>query len=1013
MISFLLHLAAAAPESTASARTITLDDRIEAQRRIEQVYWNHRVWPETNTSAKPRLSQVVGDDALRAKVEDSLRKSAALETLWQRPVTSFQLQAELDRLSRDTQAPELLRELYAALGNDPALIAETLARQTLVDRLIREWYASDERFHGEQARRAVAAREGAQTVDELRSMGGEYREITVRKRRPSQPPAHGVPEVSDLDWAHTLDDVARKFRTTSAAIPVRTLSELVEDKDRFYVTTVLSLRDDELTTAVASWPKRSFESWWGAERDAITAAKATTVATYSLARPGGVPREAGNWDGRYGVPPMRVAHVSVWTGTEMIVWGGWDGSPLFDGARYNPAIDSWIPISTGLNAPRAEVQTAVWTGEEMLVWGGTDAPTGRRYDPQTDTWCQMSLAGAPPSGVGFSTVWTGTEMILWGWSSPGVSGGEGAAYDPLFDSWRPTSTGPGTPSPRSTHTAVWTGSEMLVWGGSTTENTGGRYDPVLDRWIPIPDGPTAPSARRFHSAVWTGSEMIVWGGYADGAFLDTGGRFDPATVSWTPTSTGPGAPTARYEHQAVWTGSEMVVWGGFFNDGSWHYLNTGGRYDPASDRWAPTSTGPNVPRGRWSFTGVWTGREMIVWGGRNDRENLSSGGRYVPSSDTWIATSTGRGAPSSRNGHSAVWTGTELIVWGGFDNNDYTNDGGRYDLATAQWTPTSTSGAVPAIRSGHVAVWTGTEMIVWGGGSGPSFSPLNSGGRYDPTMDLWTAMPSALEPRFGHSGVWTGSSMIVWGGFGSGRDALNSGGRFFPSTNVWAPTSTSASAPAPRGFHGAVWTGTEMIVWGGQGSFGGLAYLATGGRYSPAGNSWTATSTAGVPEGRVGHATGWTGSAMVIWGGFAAENCLDSGGRYSPAANTWAATSRGANVPLARFATAAWTGREFIVWGGSNERLTMGTGARYDPTGNRWSTVPTEENTPSARDGHSLTWTGTAMLVWGGYRVDNGVYRYCAGPCVEPWIERPSRFDAKRKFPSRRCGRPRYLSVLP
>jgi serine protease len=36
------------------------------------------------------------------------------------------------------------------------------------------------------------------------------------------------------------------------------------------------------------------------------------------------------------------------------------------------------------------------------------------------------------------------------------------------------------------------------------------------------------------------------------------------------------APTARVGHSAVWTGSEMIIWGGF--DSSFQLVNTGGRY---------------------------------------------------------------------------------------------------------------------------------------------------------------------------------------------------------------------------------------------------------------------------------------------------------------------------------------------------------------------------------------------------------------------------------------------------
>ncbi|PYJ31882.1 MAG: galactose oxidase, partial [Verrucomicrobia bacterium] len=88
-------------------------------------------------------------------------------------------------------------------------------------------------------------------------------------------------------------------------------------------------------------------------------------------------------------------------------------------------------------------------------------------------------------------------------------------------------------------------------------------------------------------------------------------------------------------------------------------------------------------------------------------------GRYNPGTDSWTATST-TGAPAARLRHTAVWTGTEMIVWGGTDNSSFLNTGGRYNPGTNSWTATSTTSA-PAARDFHTAVWTGSEMIVWGG----------------------------------------------------------------------------------------------------------------------------------------------------------------------------------------------------------------------------------------------------------------------------------------------------------
>ena len=70
--------------------------------------------------------------------------------------------------------------------------------------------------------------------------------------------------------------------------------------------------------------------------------------------------------------------------------------------------------------------------------------------------------------------------------------------------------------------------------------------------------------------------MIVWGGQGV-SVLNDGGSYDPAANSWTAVTTN-GAPAARYFHTAVWTGSEMIVWGGINGANLW---NDGGRYDPA------------------------------------------------------------------------------------------------------------------------------------------------------------------------------------------------------------------------------------------------------------------------------------------------------------------------------------------------------------------------------------------------------------------------------------------------
>ena len=64
--------------------------------------------------------------------------------------------------------------------------------------------------------------------------------------------------------------------------------------------------------------------------------------------------------------------------------------------------------------------------------------------------------------------------------------------------------------------------------------------------------------------------------------------------------------------------------------------------------------------------------------------------------DTWTATGIAN-APTSRSVHTAVWTGSEMIVWGGFDGTNYLNTGGRYCAQSGAPTATPTSTPTPTV----------------------------------------------------------------------------------------------------------------------------------------------------------------------------------------------------------------------------------------------------------------------------------------------------------------------------
>jgi putative metal-binding protein len=852
-VSWAVIVACSSPalSATPTSPVLTFEERVAARRAVEEVYWQHRIWPPSNPGPKPTLDEVLPDAVLRARVEDGLRKSEALGRFWGRPLGRAQIQAEIDRIARASENPAMLREILDALGNDPTLFAEVVVRPALADRLARTWHASD----------------------------------------------------------------------------------------------------------------GSFDAWWAQARGGISVPQLVPREQFVPPDPHTAACTDDTWQTLKAEPPEpRAEHVGVWTGSEMLVWGGQDGfrwGP--DGARYDPATDTWTAMSY-VNGPGARAgATGVWTGTELIVWGGAPngtggaVDTGARYNPVTDTW-----APTPSSGSAFaarsnaSAVWTGGEIIYWGGGSY-----TGARFNPATGVWTAIADSTvNVPLPRSGNSAVWTGQYMVIYAGvgAFAHSDGGRYDPVSNSWLPVATGPIAGSG---HSTVWTGSRMIVWGGSSN-----VGGIYDPVANTWTATSTGNGVPTARSGHTAVWTGTRMIVWGGS------GFTLTGGIYDPASDSWTATVT-TGAPSGRFRHTAVWTGSEMVVWGGMTVGGQLSfrSGGRFRPTTNSWVPTSAGTTVPTARARAGAAWTGAEVIVVGGLQP-DPTSSGGRYDPALDAWTPIPNAPAVSGDLSGR-AVWTGVELFVGG-------SPA---ARYDPQANVWRSVATALAPsqRSGNALVWTGSRVVVWGGNTSSGNT-NTGGRYDPAGNAWTPTSVSGAVPAARRNPVSVWTGSRALIWGG-------IDINTGALYDPVADTWTTMTAVGGPDARRGAAGVWTGSRFFVWGGqtVGGGSGLNTGGLYDPTTDGWTSTSTGAGVPSGRFDHGVtWDGSRVIVWGGSNF-TPLGTGARYDPVADTWTPMATT-GAPYPRSAHVAVRMDRQTLVYGGDPYNANGARYCSGACTpSPW----------------------------
>lgn len=351
--------------------------------------------------------------------------------------------------------------------------------------------------------------------------------------------------------------------------------------------------------------------------------------------------------------PPRVQHSAVWTGNELLVWGGHTmivgncpHGPWADGARLDPAAGEWERLAAAPLEVRAR-HFAFWTGSEMLVVGGqafgcTSAPAldGAAYDPAADAWRTLPPLPAPFPALPPETTWADLRP-----------GGPAGLPDGL---------------PGGIDTAAWTGTELLVWSGAYG---GAAYDPRADRWRAIAPAPLGVPAE-VATSTWTGSRWLVWSGAA-------GAGYDPVADAWQPLGA---AFVPRRDDVLAWAGEIGRVLAYRSDDDSLH------AYDVAGDTWEELPESPlraaaeeSIYEGLHSegVQGVWTGDRLVLWGGTRppemlagiDASDLPPPGpetfAYDPATRTWselAASPLGR-----RQDGTVTWTGREMIVVGGFD----------------------------------------------------------------------------------------------------------------------------------------------------------------------------------------------------------------------------------------------------------------------------------------------------------------------------------------------------------
>jgi N-acetylneuraminic acid mutarotase len=266
--------------------------------------------------------------------------------------------------------------------------------------------------------------------------------------------------------------------------------------------------------------------------DRMTRAPATSpsAATDPL---GSIPQ---GWTPLPSPPATRPGASDVWTGQELLTWGGANGksddySPSAEGYAFDPAAGSWTSLPP---APiPGKYALATWAGTEIVFLGvGVDRTPwqAEAFDLATRTWRVLPTPPIPPR-TGEVVQWTGSEVIVWGGGDPGeASNLDGAAYDPSTDTWRSIAD---APFGLNQADGMWTGTHMAVFGAlldgrniaDTKHSVGESYDPSTDSWQTLAPSALSPQAT---AAVWLDGRMVAF---------DYGWKaasYDPATDSWDP-----------------------------------------------------------------------------------------------------------------------------------------------------------------------------------------------------------------------------------------------------------------------------------------------------------------------------------------------------------------------------------------------------------------------------------------------------------------------------------------------
>lgn len=305
--------------------------------------------------------------------------------------------------------------------------------------------------------------------------------------------------------------------------------------------------------------------------------------------------------------------------------------------------------------------------------------------------------------------------------------------------------------------------------------------------------------------------------------------------------------------------------------------------------------------------------------------------------------------PKPVSGASVVWTGTEAMMIGGTFADDSPAGIHAYNPTTSTWREVKTDAFImsdtPLTGDNPLVFWSGATIFLIGA---PELTEESMVVGYDPNDGL------SFRQQTGHADfidatvpwAWTGMELLVWP-TAVDQSPASRPRAFDPLAGEWRMLAESPLDA--RTDAASIWTGTEWIVWGGNGA----STFADGAAYNPATDTWRVLAESPLSP-RTGPAV-WTGSEMIVRSG------STDGAAYDPLTDTWRKIASGVSHPGF---VPVWTGELLVLFA-------KGGAVWYDPDTDQWASgdfswgdVPHLDQQP--------VWTGKVVLLLGSYDGSTG-----------------------------------------